>query len=175
MKIQRHSIDTFINLKFFPGMTILKTRYYYLRRWLVLRCNKQEYENHLMITYCTKKENEQRGGDQRKKFLRLIIKCNYRILGSEWRLYKDSIYYWIHAFFCFMEKIWNVLSLQKFSLRILFCLDIFDGRETMYREGIHTQRRWIRNISQPQKHRPINTLLVNICGVRWWCQYFSSQ
>ena len=106
-------------------MTILKTLYYFFRRWLVLRCNKQEYENHLMITYCTKKENEQCGGDQRKKFLRLIIKCNYRILGSEWRLYKDSIYYWIHALFCFLEKIWNVLSLQKFSLRILFCLDVF--------------------------------------------------
>ena len=89
------------------------------------------------------------------------MKCNYRILGTEWRLFKDSIYYRIHAWFCFMGKNWNMLSLQKFSLRILFCLDIFDGRETMYRESIHTQRRLIRNISQPQQHGPINTLLVN--------------
>ena len=89
------------------------------------------------------------------------MKRNYRILGTEWRLFKDSIYYRLHAWFCFMGKNWNMLSLQKFSLRILFCLDIFDGRETMYRESIHTQRRWIRNISQPQQHGPIITVLVN--------------
>ena len=53
------------------------------------------------------------------------MKRNYRILGTKWRLFKDSIYYRIHAWFCFMGKNWNMLSLQKFSLRILFCLDIF--------------------------------------------------